>query len=126
MKAIILVALAVLILCGAGLYLELRPAEAYGAPFRVGTLTSLKEIVGQPDRFLVGDLRTSGRIVRQCPSSGCWFFLDDGSGGQVRVELGHLGMKFPQHVGGTAIVEGRLLKDSSGLEIVGNGVRFER
>ncbi|HOY65930.1 MAG TPA: hypothetical protein PLP29_03525 [Candidatus Ozemobacteraceae bacterium] len=126
MKTIVLIALSVLVLCGAGLYVLLSPAEVYGEPFKIRSLTSLREIVGQPDRYLTADLRTSGRIVRQCPSSGCWFFLDDGSGGQVRVELGHLGMKFPQHVGGTAIVEGRLMKDASGLELVGNGVRFER
>ena len=124
MKYIIMMSVSLLVLGVIGVFLAMRSAESYGDPFKVGPATALRDIVDNPDRFLAADVRTSGRIVRQCPSSGCWFFLDDGTGRQVRVELGHLGMKFPQHIGGTAEVEGRLTRDGKNLELVGNGVRF--
>jgi len=124
MKRIITISILIFVLGTIVMFQAMRPAEIYGDPFKVGPATALRDIVDNPDRFLAADVRTSGRIVRQCPSSGCWFFLDDGTGRQVRVELGHLGMKFPQHIGGTAEVEGRLTRDGKNLELVGNGVRF--
>lgn len=124
MKNIMMISISLLVLGTIGLFLTMRSAESYGDPFKAGPATALRDIVDNPDRFLTSDVRTVGRIVRQCPSSGCWFFLDDGMGRQVRVELGHLGMKFPQHIGGMAEVEGRLTRDGKNLELVGNGVRF--
>ncbi len=116
----------VLILGGAiAALMLLRRPEVLGQPFQVAMVTPLATVLANPAAYLAVDLRTEGRIVRQCPSSGCWFFLDDGQGRQMRVELGHLGMKFPQHVGGVAEVEGRLLQHGQELELVGNGVRFK-
>lgn len=124
MKNIMIISISLLVFGAIGLYVTMQSAEHFGDPFKVGMTTALRDIVDTPDRFLSSDVRTSGRIVRQCPSSGCWFFLDDGTGRQVRVELGHLGMKFPQHVGGTVEIEGRLTRDEKSLELIGNGARF--
>lgn len=125
MKKILLLSLFILVIGTGAAFLAFRPVETFGAPFIVASETALRDITAHPESYLAADLRTEGRIVRQCPSSGCWFFLDDGTGRQVRVELGHLGMKFPQHPGGTAVVEGRLLRTGKELEIIGNGVRFK-
>ncbi len=124
MKKILALSALILVVGLGAAFVALRSAEVHGAPFRVPTLTPLAEVIASPVAHLGADLRVEGRITRQCPSSGCWFFLDDGSGRQLRVELGHLGKKFPQHVGGVAEVEGRLLQNGQTLEIVGNGVRF--
>lgn len=124
MKKILVISMAILTLGVVGVFLTMQPAERFGEPFKVGAATALRDIVDNPDRFVTADVRTSGRIVRQCPSSGCWFFLDDGTGRNVRVELGHLGIKLPQHVGGAAEVEGRLIRDGKDLELIGNGVQF--
>ena len=123
-KILILCALLLIVGIGAAI-VALRPPENLGNPFQVAAPTALSDIIGKPDTFLAADIRTEGRIVRQCPSSGCWFFLADDAGRQVRVELGHLGRKFPQHVGKTAEIEGRLLQNGKDLEIVGNAVRFK-
>jgi hypothetical protein len=122
-----IIAFAVLIvLVGIGLaFYTLRGPDVHGAPFRVETLTRLGDLLANPGQYQSADVRTEGRIVRQCPSSGCWFFLDDGAGHQIRVELGHLGRTFPQHVGGQAEIEGRVVQDGTKLELVGNGVRFK-
>ena len=125
MKKILIFSILVLVV-GIGMVLVIfRSPTAFGQPFQVPALTALQEVVKNPTSHLAADVRTEGRIVRQCPSSGCWFFLEGGSGSQVRVELGHLGMKFPQHVGQMAEVEGRLIQNGKQLEIVGNGVRFK-
>ncbi len=124
MKNIILLSVVLLVAGIGAAFVALRPAEVFGEPFRVASATPLQAITANPGNYLVADVRTEGRIVRQCPSSGCWFFLDDGAGRQVRVELGHLGRTFPQHIGGIAVVEGRLTQSGKDLEIIGNGVQF--
>lgn len=125
MKKILLLSVLVLVVGILAVMVTFRSPAAFGQPFKVSDLTALPEVVKNPTSHLVADVRTEGRIVRQCPSSGCWFFLEDGSDSQIRVELGHLGMKFPQHVGGMAEVEGRLMQSGKQLEIVGNSVRFK-
>lgn len=102
----------------------LRPVGEFGQPFRTTAVVSLAKILADPEAHLSGAVHTEGRIVRQCPSAGCWFFLDGGQGRQLRVELGHLGLKLPQHVGGVVEVEGRLLRQGAELELVGDSVRF--
>jgi len=125
MKYIIMLSILVLIVGTGVAVVVLRSPAAFGEPFNVASPTALREVISNPGIYLADNVRTEGRIVRQCPSSGCWFFLDDGTGRQVRVELGHLGVTLPQHVGGTAMVEGRLTQSGKDLEIIGNGVRFE-
>lgn len=125
MKRILILSVLVLVVGIGAVMVAFRSPAAFGQPFKVAAMTGLPEVVKNPTSHLVADVRTEGRIVRQCPSSGCWFFLEDGSGSQVRVELGHLGMKFPQHVGGMVEVEGRLTQNGKQLEIVGNSVRFK-
>ncbi len=122
----------IFVLCGIVLlsgaiaaFVVLYRPTVHGQPFRMSVVTPLATVLASPAAYLAGDLRTEGRIIRQCPSAGCWFYLEDGQGRQLRVELGHLGLKFPQHVGGLAEVEGRLLQHGHDLELVGNSVRFK-
>lgn len=100
-------------------------ASHFGAPFKGAPFVALDTLLAESDRHLAADIRVRGRIVRQCPAAGCWFFLEESPGKQLRVELGHLGLTFPQRIGRAAEVEGRLLKSGNDLEFVGNGVRFE-
>lgn len=122
-----ILALCVILLLGVSIaaFLSWHRPAVLGQPFQVAAVTPLATVLASPTAYLAADLRIEGRIVRQCPSAGCWFYLEDGQGRQLRVELGHLGMKFPQHVGGFAEVEGRLLQDGADLELVGEGVRFK-
>jgi hypothetical protein len=123
MKGILVLCAILLMAGGIALYVNFTRSDHFGAPLAVARITPLAEALAT-GTDLSGDVRVQGKIVRQCPSAGCWFFLDDGAGRQVRVELGHLGTNFPQRVGRTAEVEGRLLKSGSDFELVGNGVIF--
>jgi hypothetical protein len=115
-----------LILAGLGYFYVVKMAAVphFGPPFAVSASTPLKEVATRPDALGSGTIRVEGIITRQCPSSGCWFFLKDEQGTQVRVELGHMGMKFPQALGKTAIVEGRVLASDKGIEVIGHNVEF--
>lgn len=125
MKRILIGSLLVLsVVLGAAIW-YFRPASQFGAPFNGAPLVTPGAVFAESERYLAADIRVKGRIVRQCPTAGCWFFLDAGPGKQLRIELGHLGLTFPQRIGRIAEVEGRLLKSGQDLEFVGNGVRFE-
>ncbi|NCB38939.1 MAG: DUF4920 domain-containing protein [Erysipelotrichia bacterium] len=97
----------------------------YGDSFAANVqVVQMKDLYGSIEEHLNSPVAISGKITRQCPVSGCWFFLDDGSGRPVKVELGHMGIKFPQWSGKSVKVEGRLLQNKEGLELVGNAAEF--
>lgn len=97
----------------------------YGAPFSAEVaVVPMKNLYAETAQHLEHPVSVQGRITRQCPASGCWFYLDDASGKQVKIELGHMGIKFPQWVGRDVRVEGRLLQNKDELELVGTAAEF--
>jgi len=124
MKAIFSFCIILLIAVGSYILVATGKAQHFGPAFTLAKVTPLAQAVKEADRIASGPLRVQGKIVRQCPSAGCWFFLEDTGGIQLRVDLGHMGIKFPQRVGRTATVEGRLVKSGSTLELVGDNVEF--
>ena len=87
-------------------YLYSQP-EHYGRSFASAPVVPIAQFI---ERHIEGDVRVEGKIVRQCPVSGCWFYLSDGKGHQFKVEAGETLPRLPQKIGHTAIVEGRLIK----------------
>ena len=71
------------------------------------------------------DVLIEGEVVRQCPATGCWFYLDDGRGNRVKVELGKVVPGLPQRLGSRAVVEGRMVRMGEELVFAGNGVEFQ-
>ena len=67
-----------------------------------------------------------GVVVRQCPSTGCWFYLRDGAGKELKVEMGDTVPKLPARKGKGAAVEGRLIPYGERFEFVGTAVEFSR
>jgi len=88
MKRILALCAAVLI-AGIG-YAAWRYAqpELYGRPFEGAAEASIHELITRPVGGSEVVVRVEGAIVRQCPATGCWFYIDDGKGNQVKVELG--------------------------------------
>ena len=100
--------------------------EHHGAAFTASVHSApITDLVAKPQTALESDLRISGRIVRQCPSSGCWFFLKGDDGSQIKVELGDYLPKLPQHVGDDATVEGRLIRYGDKYLFIGKSVEFK-
>ena len=124
MRRILVLCAAVLVAAaGALIYHLTRPAH-FGSPFAGAEAVTVQELLDHGELHLAGDVRVEGRVVRQCPATGCWFDLDARDGRQLRVEMSHLGLTLPQKTGRIAVVEGRLAKTDGTLELVGNGVEF--
>jgi hypothetical protein len=77
-----------------------------------------------PSNFTNSEIRVKGKIVRQCPAAGCWFYLDDGTGSQLRIEMSSVTPQLPQNIGKYATVEGQMTKMGDEYEIAGEGVEF--
>ena len=126
MKRILILCVATL-LAGFG-YMAWRWAQPvhYGHAFSGQPAVALRQL-SQKDVFPVGhDVRVEGKIIRQCPMTGCWFYLDDGKGNQLRVELGKVTPQLPKRLGWHALVEGKIVQGSNEPVFVGNGVEFWR
>jgi hypothetical protein len=123
----------ILILCGlilAGLAAWLvasrngSQANHHGTPFKNLPAVSLAELTGKPGDHVRKPVRIEGTLARQCPSRGCWFYLRDTEGHQLKVEMGDTTPDLPPRVGKTAIVEGQLIPFGEGHEFIGTAVEF--
>ncbi|OGV68910.1 MAG: hypothetical protein A2283_16680 [Lentisphaerae bacterium RIFOXYA12_FULL_48_11] len=124
---------AILTICGlillAGiLYIGWRVTrpDHYGRAFRGAKEVQIGEIAKNPSGFSGGEIRIKGKIVRQCPAAGCWFYLDDGNGSQVKVEMGSVTPQLPQNIGNYAAVEGQMIKMGDEYQLAGEGVEFSK
>lgn len=102
-------------------WLHSKP-EHYGVPFSNAPVVSIAQVLSGP---VAGDVRVDGQIVRQCPVSGCWFYLDDGNGHQIKIELGKTLPQLPQKVGRRATAEGRIVQMGNEPVLVGSSVEFQ-
>lgn len=119
----------ILILCGSVLvigagyltWLHFSP-EHYGSPFTNAPVVSIARMLEKP---VQGDLIVEGQIVRQCPVSGCWFYLEDGKGRRIKIELSQTLPQLPQKIGHKAKAEGRMVFMGDEPVVVGSSVEFE-
>lgn len=98
----------------------------FGDPFTSVPQVTIAQLLESPDSYHRKPVRVTGTIERQCPASGCWFFITDGQGHSLRAELGDYLPKLPQHVGDEAEVEGEIIRKGDGLEFIGAKVTFRK
>lgn len=122
MKKILTLCAAVLVLGVAYMAWRVAQPEHFGKAFAGAPTATIARL---SHKQVTGDVRVEGKIVRQCPATGCWFYVDDGQGNQVRVELGDIVPRLPQRVGRTAVVEGRLILSDTEPTLAGTGVEFK-
>lgn len=91
-------------------------AEKYGALDGSAPAVQIKDVL-LSGSYGGKDVRLSGTIVMQCASSGCWFFLDDGTG-QMLVDLKGLGLGLQQRAGKKARVSGTVTVDPYGQAVL--------
>ncbi len=90
--------------------------EKYGVVDSSAPAVQVKDIL-LGDSYGGKDVRMSGTIAMQCASSGCWFFLDDGTG-HMLVDLKGLGLGLPQRAGKKARVSGTVVIDQYGQAVL--------
>lgn len=96
--------------------------EKYGVDITEKEVTSVKDILTNPDKYLDQTVRLEGKIVRECPT-GCWFFLEDQTG-KIYVDINPSGLSIPQKVGKKVVVEGVPTKINNVVSVIGKGVEF--
>ena len=123
----------ILILCGsivvaaiiAGVLWLRRPAH-FGAPFGDAQPVALATLSATPEAYADKRVHVRGEIVRQCPVTGHWFFLqqDDGKASPIMIEMDDANL--PQRKGSVATVEGRVQRTSDGWRIAASSVEFSK
>lgn len=96
----------------------------FGAPFKPVPTATIGRLLETPDAFSHQVVHVKGTIERQCPVAGCWFFINDGQGHSIKIELGDYLAKLPQNIGNTAEVEGEWIKKGTTYEFIGTSVTF--
>lgn len=101
-----------------------RPARAFGGPVG-GQAVTISEVLASPEAYLGETVTVEGRIVRMCPTTGCWWYLDDGTG-QLRVSSTAAGFALPLGQDGKRIrTTGKVVRNEGGeLEIAATGAEF--
>ncbi len=95
------------------LSLPLLAAEMnLGKPIDVKQITSIKELLANPDQYLGKDVRIEGEITAVCQNMACWINVKDGSTPEtITVKVNDGEIVFP--------------KDGTGKSVVAQG-RFEK
>ena len=91
-------------------------SEKYGVVDTAAPAVQVKDIL-LSEAYGGKDVRMSGTIAMQCASTGCWFFLDDGTG-RMFVNLSGLGLGLPPRSGKKALVSGTVSVDENGQAVL--------
>jgi len=121
----------ILIFCGlilasgvAALVWHFVTPRHYGQPFDNVPAVSLKDVSAEPETHQKNELRLEGTIERQCPTTGCWFYISDGQGHNLRIEMSSVITTLPNIVGKRAVVEGYLEKNGQEYELNGKAAEI--
>jgi hypothetical protein len=90
--------------------------EQYGTVDPAAPSVKVKDVL-LSESYGGKDVRMSGTIAMQCASSGCWFFLDDGTG-RMLVDLKGLGLGLGARGGKKAVVSGTVIVDQQGQALL--------
>lgn len=101
-----------------------KKSEHFGEAFTDAPEVPIAQLLESPDSFRRQSVRIKGAIERQCPASGCWLFLRDDAGRSIRVELSDYFPTLPQHVGGTAEIEGEWIPMGEKNQFFGTRIEF--
>lgn len=113
----------ILLMIVLGLALTGCAAEKYGSGIdNSARKVQVKDIMLYPE--LQGKRVTlEGRIVTQCMSNGCWFFLEDGTG-KVFVNLAPANFSLPDKMGRSARVTGIVSAAKDAYQVIAEGVEL--
>ena len=98
----------------------------FGEPFTQAPQVAIAQLLEAPDAYRRKPVRVTGTIERQCPAAGCWFFIRDGQGRSLKVELGDYFEKLPQNLGNEAEAEGEWIRQGEGHAFIGTRVTFRK
>lgn len=97
--------------------------KSFGQKITEEDLTPIGDILSDPGRFKDRPVKIQGRIGDECPAGG-WFFLKDNTG-TIYVNLHPSYFAIPQIRGSEVIAQGRVRKEGTQIEIIGEGVQLK-
>lgn len=100
-----------------------KKPEIYGSQLSQTKVTTVAEILKQPDQFTGKDVRLEGKIVQECPAGG-WLMLKDDTG-VILVDLHPSEIAIPQAVGRSVAAQGKVKKEYNQISVIGEGVEFK-
>jgi uncharacterized protein YdeI (BOF family) len=96
------------------------PAKGVASGGNSQHTAKIGDILENPATYNGTTVLISGKVVNQC-GSGCWFFLDDGSG-TIYVDLKPNNFAIPPMMGSRVTVEGSVLVNGKDVSILGTSV----
>lgn len=96
---------------------------SYGQPLSETKVTSIGDILANPQEFDAKTVRVEGKIIEECPAGG-WFMLKDASG-IIYVDLHPSYFAIPQVVGSNVAAEGTVKRDGPRVVVIGKGVQIK-
>jgi len=103
--------------CGSG-------AEKYGAGVDASLpVVQVKDVFFE-QQLLGQKVTLEGRIVSQCASSGCWFYLQDDTG-QVFIDLSRNGFELPSLPNRLVKASGTVARSQQAFLLIATGVEVQ-
>mgnify|MGYP001385529617 CR=1 FL=1 len=98
--------------------------EEYGAGVDTqAPKISVKDAFLKPE-LLGKSVVLEGKIVSQCQSNGCWFFLEDGTG-QIYVDLSTNKFSLPAMSNKEVIASGTIARSQKSILLIASGVEVK-
>lgn len=119
----------VALLIGVGVWYAFGSGEKKGKGYgqTVGAeLTKIGDIQKAPEQYLGKVVTVEGEITKECPGSGCWWYVKDATG-EIRTDSYGGGFALPLHQEGKQVrTTGKIVKTDSGeLQIAASGAELK-
>ncbi len=126
MKKILIAIFALAVIAGIGAAaLSFSGLEKYGQQITNRNLTEVKDILANPKGLEGKTVTIKGKIANEC-STGCWFFVQIGSGNlNIYVDTQNSGFAIPQKSGKSILVQGKVIIKKTGPAIEAEGVEIK-
>jgi len=126
----VLISLVVLAVIGVGVWYAFdggsgKKSSTFGQG-AADTVMSIGEIQKNPAKYLGKVVTVEGEISKECPGSGCWWYVKDQTG-EIRADSYGASFALPLHQEGKTIrTTGKITKTPSGeLEIAASGAEMK-
>ncbi len=124
-----IIVVAVILLVGVSIWYtvggEGKKNSSFGSANVQSVAVSIGDIQKDPVKYVNQVVTVTGELTRECPTSGCWWYIKDESG-EIRADSAGSGFALPLHQQGKKIrTTGKILKTESGdVEIVALGAEL--
>jgi uncharacterized protein YdeI (BOF family) len=100
----------------------ISPATPTSTPLPTPVPVTVRQLIDAEGMLTGHKVAMTGTVILEC-TSGCWFFLDDGTG-KIYIDLATAGLHIPQKVGSRVTLAGDIAGSGGSLHIQAEAVSF--